>query len=40
VAALAASNFLVFRHRIFHADQTPSSEQDRADQNSVEKPTH
>ena len=31
VAALAATNFLVFRHRIFHADQTPSFEHDRAD---------
>ena len=40
VAALAATNFLVFRHRIFHADQTPSFEQERADQNSIEKPTH
>jgi putative flippase GtrA len=51
VAVLASTNFLVFRHGIFHADhtpsferdhadQTPSFERDHADQNSVEQPTH
>jgi putative flippase GtrA len=40
VAVLASTNFLVFRHGIFHADQAPSFEPDSADQNSVERPTH
>jgi putative flippase GtrA len=39
-AVLASTNFLVFRHGIFHADKTPSFEQDRADQDSVDQPTH
>ena len=40
VAVLASTNFLVFRLGIFHADRTPSFERDRADENSLEQPTH
>ena len=40
VAVLASTNFLVYRHGIFQADQTPSFERDRADQHSAEQPTH
>jgi putative flippase GtrA len=40
VAVLASTNFLVFRHGIFQADQTPSFERDRAEKSSVEQPTH
>ena len=40
VAVLASTNFLVFRHGIFQAGQTPSFEPDRAEQSSVEQPTH
>jgi putative flippase GtrA len=40
VVVLASTNFLVFRHGIFQADQTPSFERDRAEQNSVEQPTN
>jgi putative flippase GtrA len=39
VAVIASTNFLVFRHGIFH-DQTSSFERDRAEKNSVEQPTH
>jgi putative flippase GtrA len=40
VVLLASTNFLVFRHGIFHPDKTPSFERDRPHQNSVEQPTH
>ena len=40
VAVLASTNFLVFRHGIFHAEETPSFEGDHVAQNSVEQPTH
>jgi hypothetical protein len=40
VAVLASTNFLVFRHGIFQAGQAPSFEPDRAEQSSVEQPTH
>jgi putative flippase GtrA len=40
VAVLASTNFLVFRHGIFMADQTPSFEGDRPEKSSVEQPTH
>jgi putative flippase GtrA len=40
VAVLASTNFLVFRHGIFQAGQKPSFERDRAEQSSVEQPTH
>ena len=40
VMVLASTNFLVFRLGIFHADRTPSFERDRADENSLEQPTH
>jgi putative flippase GtrA len=40
VAVLASTNFLVFRHGIFMADETPSLERDHAEKSSVEQPTH